>query len=92
MQNVDHWEFDVFAFGRVTEGLLVNIPYSWNYWWELNLVVELQIAILAHWWDLNLSVRYRIAIRILYAMKKSPWIFNLVVRRQTAKPPNLIPS
>ena len=47
------------------------ILYSWKYWQELNLAVELQITILAHW--LKLVVQYRIAIHI-YVMKKFWWI------------------
>ena len=47
----------------------IIIPYSWKYWWELNLVVEPKIAIARILADLNLAVRYRIAIRI-YASRK----------------------
>ena len=40
------------------------IPYSWKYWWELNLMVEPKITIARILADLHLVVRYRIAIRI----------------------------
>ena len=70
--------------GNITSSLLrIVIPYSWKYWWELNLAVGSQIATANVLADLNLAVRYGIAMRI-YAS-------NLVVLMQTAKPPNLIP-
>ena len=46
-----------------------QIPYSWKYWWELNLAVEPKIAIARILADLNLAVWYGIAIRI-YASRK----------------------
>ena len=44
--------------------MCADLPYSWKYWRELNLVVEPKITIARILADLNLAVRYRIAIHI----------------------------
>ena len=41
------------------------LPYSWKYWWELNLAVEPKIAIARILADLNLAFWYGIAICII---------------------------
>ena len=40
------------------------LPYSWKYWWELNLAVGSQMAIAKALANFNLAVWYGIAIRI----------------------------
>ena len=54
------------------------IPYSWKYWWELNLAAEPKIAIARILVDLNLAVRYWIAMRIYESRKIWRILINLV--------------
>ena len=44
------------------------LPYSWRYWWELNLVVGSQIAIANVLADLNLAVWYSFQSFWLYGI------------------------
>ena len=46
-----------------------KVPYSWKYWWELNLVVESKIAIVRILVDLNLAVQYGIAMHTYICMR-----------------------
>ena len=48
-----------------------TIPYSYKYWWELNLVVDPKIAIGTVLANLNLVVRKGIAIHIQWNPLKS---------------------
>ena len=47
------------------------LPYSWKYWWELNLAVEPKIAIARMLVDLNLAVWYGIAMCIIYYVSRN---------------------
>ena len=75
----------------ITTRAWLYLAYSRKYWWELNLVVGSQIAIINVLVDLNLAVRYGIAIRI-YASKKFWRILIWQLLKQTTKPTNLTPA
>ena len=45
------------------------LPYSWEYWWELNLAVGSQIAIAKILADFNLVVWYGITIYIIMKVR-----------------------
>ena len=52
--------------------IILLLPYSRKYWWEINLAVEPKIAIARILADLNLVVWYGITIRIHASRKFLP--------------------